>query len=114
MLVPSQGILRLSVPSFESIIEVYSSTRDLSKVIGPLFGRWENPGKPVTYHKTVWDESSLRQALEHAGFKDIQVFKAEEYLANTDPDFDDYSLAFFPHMDRTGVRVSLSLSARKP
>lgn len=114
VLIPSQGILRLSVPAFESLIEIYSLTKNLNTVIGPLFGRWENPDGSVQYHRTVWDEPSLRQALENAGFEDIKVFKAEEYLENTDPDFDDYSLAFFPHMDRKGIRVSLSLSARKP
>ena len=35
------GILRLSVPDFQSLIKVYQQTADLDKVIGPLYGRIE-------------------------------------------------------------------------
>ena len=37
-LLKSDGILRLAVPDFEAITQFYTQTRDLSKIMGLLYG----------------------------------------------------------------------------
>jgi hypothetical protein len=51
--------------------------------------------------------------LEGSGFKEVKTFDPVEYLGNIDEMYDDYSLAFYPHMDSSGIQVSLALTARK-
>jgi predicted SAM-dependent methyltransferase len=106
------GSLFLTVPDFESLIKIYSITGKLDAVIGPLFGRWENSENTI-YHKTTWDLRTLVSALEGSGFKEVKTFDPVEYLGNIDKMYDDYSLAFYPHMDSSGIQVSLALTARK-
>lgn len=109
------GELYLSVPDFGQLLEIYKTAGDLQAVIGPLFGKWKNPNNDeIIYHRTVWDKKSLITALEKAGFFQVNRFDPIQYLSKIDPDYDDYSLAFYPHMDRTGVQVSLCVSGVKP
>lgn len=108
------GRLYLSVPDFEQLLEIYHISGSLQTVIGPLFGKWHNPNNSETiYHRTVWDRASLIDALEAAGFAEVETFNPIDFLGNIDRSYDDYSLAFYPHMDRTGVQVSLCLTGKK-
>ena len=107
------GAIFLTVPNFSALVEIYSMTGDLNAVIGPLFGRWDNSGQ-ILYHRTVWDLATLQLALESCGFDQVETFNPIEYLAGIDLQYDDYSLAFFPHMKREGIRVSLAVKAIKP
>ena len=105
------GKLFISVPDFASLVKIYEETGDLSKIIGPLFGRWENVKVEETiYHRTVYDIDTLSETLRLAGFTQIELFDAVKYLSVADPHYDDYSLAYFPHMDRRGIQVSLNVS----
>ena len=95
------GLLRISVPSFESLIKVYKKTNNIEKIIGPLFGRMKS-GKKIIYHKYVYDYKS---------FKKIKKFNWKKtFHAN----YDDHSQAFFPHMKKnTGIMMSLNIDAKK-
>ena len=55
----------------------------------------------------------LSTALEEPGFLAAQAYSPVEFLAAIDPEFDDHSLAFLPHFDRSGLQVSLGLEAEK-
>lgn len=109
------GVLRLAVPDFEALIQVYRQSGDLNKVLGPLYGRMEieTAGGPRTlYHKTTYDEPSLRAVLEEAGFVDAQRW---DWRLTEHADVDDHSQAYFPHMQKeTGLLVSLNMEARRP
>jgi predicted SAM-dependent methyltransferase len=108
------GKLYMTVPNFQSLIEIYTSTSKLENIIGPLFGRWINSSAvPALYHKTVWDQNDLTKYLSAAGFSNICEFNPKDYLQGIDQNFDDYSLAYFPHMDQSGIQVSLAISAQK-
>lgn len=108
------GSLFITVPDFDHLLKIYSESGQLSKIIGPLFGRWVNPNeKDPIYHKTVWNFDELSQQLRLAGFKEVKRFDPVSYLENIDPEYDDHSLAFFPHMDKNGIQVSLAISAVK-
>ena len=106
------GNLYLTVPNFASLVEIYSLTGKLDAIIGPLFGRWENSNNTI-FHKTTWDLDALSSAMEGSGFTDVKIFDPVEYLGSIDEAYDDYSLAFYPHMDRSGIQVSLALPAKK-
>ena len=61
------GILRLAVPNFEALVEVYKVTSDLNKILGPLYGRLEiDNGNKILFHKTCYDFNSLK-------FLDLQI-----------------------------------------
>jgi len=59
------AIIRLAVPDFEALSGVYQQTKDLSKVIGPVYGRWECADRNVEfiYHRTVYDYTSIEEVL---------------------------------------------------
>ena len=62
------GTLRLSVPDFGVLANIYARTGDLSAVIGPLYGRIAGP----LYHRTVYDWISLSVLLRSTGFHAIR------------------------------------------
>ena len=105
------GILRISVPNLQSLIKIYEKTKDSSYILGPLYGRW-NVGENIIYHRTVYDRNSLQNILENNGYEDIKEWNWEEELPKN---YDDYSIAYFPHMDiENGIQVSLNLECTKP
>ena len=106
----NEGRLYLVVPDFDRIIQIYLQTRMLPDVLGPLFGRWKLNDNFI-YHKTVWNENDLKTALREAGFHKVKRFSPAGYLSSIDQDYDDHSLAYFPHMDRSGIPFSLALVA---
>ncbi|OGV35176.1 MAG: methyltransferase [Lentisphaerae bacterium GWF2_45_14] len=107
----SGGILRLAVPSFEELLEVYRATGELDRLIGPIFGRWELKNGTCIYHKTVYDRKSLKSLLESNGFRDTTEWDWRRELPTG---YDDYSRAYYPHMDLdNGICTSLNMQALK-
>lgn len=108
------GILRLAVPDFEALIKVYEKYNDLNKIIGPLYGRWEvseGMKAKVIYHKTVYDYTSIKDVLEKAGYNDVRRY---DWRKTIHRDYDDYSQAYIPHMQKdTGMLLSLNVEGRK-
>lgn len=107
------GSIFLSVPDFEQLILIYKNTHNLNNIIGPLFGKWKNNDYQVIYHKTVFDFNILSSIMSEVGFKNIQRFNPAEYFKKYDETFDDYSLAYFPHLDKSGIFVSLCITGNK-
>ncbi len=107
-----EGVLRLAVPDFEKLVEVYKKYGELQKIVGPLYGRWPVPGTDkVVYHKTVYDFKDLKQLLEENGFKDVERYDWRDTIHK---DYDDYSQAYVPHMDKKkGTLTSLNVEAIK-
>ena len=106
------GTLRLAVPDFEALIEVYRRSGMIDRVLGPIFGRWPIPGSDeVIYHRTVYDQASLSHLLEENGFRSVQKWEPETVFVEERKRFDDYSQAYYPHMDPTGILISLNLEA---
>lgn len=108
------GDIFITVPDFDKLIQIYNLTGLLQNITGPLFGRWDNSNaaSPI-YHKTVWNFADLKHALNFSGFVGIEEFNPKVYLNAIDPGYDDYSLAFHPHMDSLGIQVSLAIKANK-
>lgn len=109
-----RGILRLAVPDFPALVQVYKTSGDISKILGPLYGQMRIDtiqGTHVLYHKTVYDEASLTALLNENGFADIERW---DWRATEHARVDDHSQAYYPHMQKdSGVLVSLNLQAYK-
>ena len=109
------GVLRLAVPDFAALVEVYRLSRELDRVLGPLYGRWPVPGtETVIYHKTVYDRPSLTRLLEDNGFTRVRPWDWRQVFRGELAGYDDYSQAYYPHMDKeNGLLISLNLEAEK-
>lgn len=102
------GTLRTSVPDFEGICQVYTRTKDLSLVIGPVFGRQDYL---YNIHYNTFDFTTLKKYLEEAGFAKVRRYNWQD---TEHADIDDYSQAYIPHMDKeNGVLISLNVEADK-
>lgn len=102
------GILRLSTPDFEKVVEVYLRNKTLSEHFGFLHGRYETQSGPI-YYRTVYDYASLRAVLLRDGFRAVRRYDWRETIHR---DYDDYSQAYLPHMDKeNGTLMSLNVEA---
>lgn len=109
------GSLRLSVPDFDKLLIVYAQeNQNIDKIIGPMYGRWENPDGSVLYHRTVFNRLKLISILRSVGFSDISDWDPLGYFGRDPSSYDDYSKAFYPHMDfENGFPISLNLICKK-
>jgi len=103
------GLLRLSVPDFAQICEIYRQHRDLQLVLGALYG-----GQSYLYnvHYNAFDFDSMREVTEEAGFTGLVRY---DWRDTEHAGVDDYSQAYIPHMDKeNGIQLSLNVECRKP
>lgn len=104
------GMLRIAVPDFEKLIELYNSTRDIDKIIGPLYGQM-NLNEIKIYHRCVFDKKKLVNLLSEIGFSSISRY---DWRNTEHANIDDHSQAYFPHMDKeNGLLLSLNIEAHK-
>jgi len=102
------GILRISVPNFESVVDYYKETNDLMSLQGLLYG---GQTYDYNYHHVTFDFKLLSSFLTKAGFKNIQHYDWEGFLPEN---YDDYSRAYIPHMDfKNGKLMSLNIICSK-
>ena len=105
------GILRLSVPDFDQLIKVYIENKhNIDSIIGPIFGRWEVEENKFIYHRTVYTRQKLLETLRKVGFSEISEWDPLKFHGSNSESFDDYSKAYFPHMDfKKGFPISLNI-----
>jgi predicted SAM-dependent methyltransferase len=105
------GVLRVAVPDFAALAQVYQKLGKLDAIVGPLYGRWPIPGAHTIYHRTVYDFASLEGVLQTAGFTNVHRY---DWRNTVHKDFDDYSQAYVPHMDKEhGILISLNVEASR-
>lgn len=108
------GLLRLAVPDFEKLIQIYQNTGEIQNILGPLYGRMAintSSGDQIIYHKTVYDFNSLKTLLEEVGFGNVHRYDWKETIHK---DYDDHSQAYYPHMDKEkGILLSLNIECNK-
>lgn len=104
-----EGVLRISVPDFAKLSELYQRYGKLDMVIGALFGRGDYL---YNIHYNVFDFNSLSEALKKVGFNNVQRY---DWRSTEHADMDDYSQAYVPHMDKeNGTLISLNVECIKP
>lgn len=102
------GTLRISVPDFEKIVQVYQKNKNIEELIGLLMG-----GQTYDYnfHHISFDYVYLKQLLEDIGFKNIERYDWKQTIHK---DYDDYSQSYLPHMDKEhGLLMSLNVECTK-
>ncbi|NES05838.1 MAG: methyltransferase domain-containing protein [Okeania sp. SIO2F4] len=63
------GILRISVPDFDFLIDKYrASGNDINKIISPLMG---GKNYKFNFHMTVFNQSNLELLIKKTGFKEV-------------------------------------------
>ena len=102
------GILRLAVPDFEAITARYDKTGDLDEVLGLLYG---GQTYKENFHYTTFDFKRLSRLLKEAGFRKVERY---DWRKTVHKDYDDFSQAYLPHMDKEhGTLMSLNVEATK-
>jgi len=102
------GLLRVSVPDFAALAEIYRRHGKLDQVIGPIFGRQDYL---YNIHYNVFDYASLKLDLEAVGFTGVRRY---DWRDTEHAQVDDYAQAYIPHMDKTaGVLISLNVESNK-
>jgi predicted SAM-dependent methyltransferase len=72
------GILRLSVPDFDSLIEVYNASgKDINKIDQQLMG---GQGHKYNIHYTVFNYQRLWELLKNAGFGEVRYWNPDNCL----------------------------------
>lgn len=102
------GVLRISVPDFAKLCEVYLRYGKIDMVIGALFGRQDYL---YNIHYNVFDFDSLSVLLQLSGFNKVRYYdwRETEHAA-----IDDFSQAYIPHMDKeNGTLISLNVECIK-
>ena len=105
-LLKKEGVLRISVPNFQSIVDIYQKNKNMAELIGLINGGQTNK---YDVHYICYDYKILKEILLATGFYDVQYYDCEEFLKNKD----DYSKAYLPHMDKNGTLMSLNLICKK-
>jgi len=103
-----RGVLRIAVPDFEKLVKVYLKTKNLKLILGPISGRQDYPENT---HYIVFDYCSLSEVLKKVGFMNVHRY---DWRKTIHKDYDDYSQAYIPHMDKEkGILISLNVEAVK-
>jgi predicted SAM-dependent methyltransferase len=64
-----EGLLLISVPSFDVLVKIYRTTNDISSIQTALMGGQDYS---YNYHKTAFDEALLSNLSIASGFKDVK------------------------------------------
>jgi hypothetical protein len=101
-------MLRIAVPDFEAIVKIYQEYKDVELLIGLLYGGQDYQ---YNYHHVVFDFDSLSKLLTKVGFTQIRRYN---WKLTIHKNYDDYSQAYIPHMDKDhGVLMSLNVECVK-
>jgi predicted SAM-dependent methyltransferase len=101
------GKLRISVPDFDKVVFEYNTNKNLSKIIGFLNGGQKND---YDVHYINYNMDFLSKLLVNCGFEEIEIYNPYEFLIDSE---DDYSKAYLPDMDKSGLLMSLNVICKK-
>lgn len=102
------GVARIAVPDVEKAFKHYLYYGDFKFLYSFL---WGSQRHPFDYHKHGWTLKTIKEDLCEVGFTDVKEYdwKQTEHFY-----IDDYSQAYYPHMDKlNGELLSLNIEARK-
>jgi len=102
------GMLRISVPGWEELIEHYIEHKDLRILMGMLYGGQDYA---ENFHYYIWDYKTLEEDLLDAGFMTVKRY---DWRDTEHADIDDFSRSYLPHMDfENGKLMHLNVEAVK-
>lgn len=102
------GMLRISVPSFDVLVEIYQqNSKNIDSIHSALMGGQDYE---YNYHKTAFNESSLTRYLETAGFVRVSAWDAFKVFGD---ELRDWSAAKI-RVANSLQKLSLNLQGSKP
>jgi ubiquinone/menaquinone biosynthesis C-methylase UbiE len=102
------GILKISVPNIEEVINQYNKGTKLKTLMGLIYG---GQTYKENFHYIGFDFTTLKEDLEDVGFKEISTW---DWRNTEHSHIDDYSQCYLPHMDKiNGTLMSLNIIAIK-
>jgi len=102
------GLLRVSVPDFDAIVEEYRQNKNLQSVLGLLYG---GQTYEQNYHYMAFNFETLSDVLKKNRFSRIEKYNWRDFLPEN---YDDFSKAYLPHLDFVnGRQMSLNVVAWK-
>lgn len=101
------GVLRLAVPDFDLILDLYRQTGyDIRAILGPLMGGQDYP---QNFHFGVFNRSFLQELLLGCGFVDVRAWSPTTADHHA---FEDWSSRDFVY-DGQKFQISLNLEANR-
>jgi len=100
------GILRISVPDFSALVELYNISSDLKKIEQPLMGGQDYE---FNFHKSVFDKNFLSNLLMESGFSEVVNWCPEGDFGK---EIGDWSAGFVEYNSKR-FPISLNLKAIK-
>lgn len=98
----TEGILRLSVPDFDLLLEIYKeSGNDINSIMQPLMG---DQDYKFNYHYAAFTYSSLTTLLHETGFREVRRWQSGSSELTT---FQDWSAG---KIDVKGKKYPVSLN----
>jgi len=102
------SLLRIAVPDFEAIVDVYEKYKDVELIMGLLYGGQDYE---YNFHHVAFDFKYLEKLLIKVGFKNVHSY---DWRKTVHKDYDDFSQAYIPHMDKEhGILISLNVEGEK-
>ena len=102
------GTLRLAVPDFDLILDIYGRTnREMDSILGVMMG---NQDYPQNAHYTAFNAASLEHRMQSSGFKDVRPWEADRVEHHA---FSDTSNSPYSYLGRD-YPISLNLEATRP
>ena len=106
-LLKTGGVLRISVPDFDKIIDIYQATgHDITAIEQPLMGGQDYP---FNYHYATFNDAHLRQAMLKGGFRETGTW---DPLHCAYHEFDDWASRKILWSGRE-FEISLNIEATK-
>ena len=102
----SGGTLRLSVPDFDKLVNIFNDTGDPDDIIGQLMGGQNNK---YNFHYVTFNRKNLTNYLVRSGFVNIKEWVTGSNELTT---FDDFSI-YQKVVKGRKYPVSLNLEAKK-
>lgn len=104
--IKENGIFRISVPDFDTIVKIYEEEGSIDSIKNPLMG---GQGYGDNFHKSVFNETYLTELLIEAGFKEVRYWDAFNASYH---DFNDWSRTKYEYNGKEWD-ISLNLEAIK-
>ncbi len=100
------GVLRFSVPNFDTIVKIYQEKKSIRDITEPLMG---GQGYPANFHCSIFNEDYLKNLLLKSGFKEVRKWNPENAPFHN---FNDWSKREIELYDKNW-QISLNLEAIK-
>tara|TARA_Y100000768_G_C23855577_1_gene623164 strand:+ start:191 stop:790 length:600 start_codon:yes stop_codon:yes gene_type:complete len=101
-----EGLIRISVPDVEKLIELYKNQKKLDVIKKAIMG---GQNYPNDFHKSIYDFKELKNLLEKNNFKDIKTWDTETVFGQS---IGDWSDGFYKFGGKK-YNISLNLVAKK-